>query len=239
MKMGEPSYVTNKKEKNMSTSTSATIETRQPKPASWWEIASVIVIYLAISFLVPSLKQIIVLPLIAYMVIESWLRQRSWTDNGFGMRDIPAGFRKTIGWFLLVVFGTQFLCVFGEHFFLPEVSAHIIKRIPYDVFSLNVGFFISLAIATFLEELLFRALFQNRLSAFISPTAAIGLVSLVFAIAHFDAGPALVVFIDLLGVFVDSVIYGIIFQRSGNVFVSWVPHYLADIVALLLILALK
>ncbi|MFN8486188.1 MAG: CPBP family intramembrane glutamic endopeptidase [Caldilineaceae bacterium] len=89
------------------------------------------------------------------------------------------------------------------------------------------------------QELVFRALFQNRLSAFVSPGAAIVLAALAFALAHYSPGPALVIFVDLLSVFVDGVIYGIIYQRSRNIFVSWIPHFLGDVVALFLLLALK
>lgn len=220
---------------------SASTVTQSPssKPAPWWEIALIMVLYLGIGMIFPGLKQILVIPLILYMIIESWLRHRSWADNGFGIRNIPNGFRRTIGWFLLVVFGTQALFVLGAHFIAPDISAHIIARIPYDVSSLSASLFISLAIATFLEELIFRALFQNRLNASFSPAVAIGLVSLVFAIAHFDTGPARVVFVDLLGVFVDSLLYGLIFHRSKNVFVSWIPHFLADVVGLFFILLIK
>jgi uncharacterized protein len=223
----------------MSASASITPGTRAVKSSPWWEIALVIALYLVLTLLAPGLKQILALPILLYMIIESWLRHRSWAENGFGIRSILPGFRQTIGWGLLVAFGTQALFILGEKVFLPEVFAHILGRVPYDVSALNAALFIPLAIATFLEELLFRALFQNRLSAFVSPAAAIGIVSVVFAFAHFSPGSGIVVFFDLLSIFVDSLIFGIIFQRSKNVFVAWVPHYIADVFALILILMVK
>ena len=36
----------------------------------------------------------------------------------------------------------------------------------------------------------------------------------------------------------DSVIYGVIFSRSNNVFVSWTAHFLADVVCLAFLLVL-
>ena len=176
----------------MSASPSVKVDSRPSNPAPWWEIVIVIALYLSISIFIPGLKQILALPLIAYMVIESWLRHRTWADNGFSIRSIFDGFRKTFGWFLLVAFGTQALFFFGVYFFLPDVFVHLAGRVPWDMSSLTASLFISIAIATFLEELLFRALFQNRLSTFVSPAAAIGLVSFVFALEHFSPGPALV-----------------------------------------------
>jgi hypothetical protein len=39
-------------------------------------------------------------------------------------------------------------------------------------------------------------------------------------------------------VLVDSIIYGVIFARSNNVFVSWAAHFLADIAGVVFLLAL-
>jgi membrane protease YdiL (CAAX protease family) len=38
----------------------------------------------------------------------------------------------------------------------------------------------------------------------------------------------------VLLIFVDSIIYGLIFARSKNLLVAWVAHFLADVVALVL-----
>jgi len=223
----------------MNSSRSATTISNQSKSGPWWEIVVVIIVYLGLSIAFPGLKQVLALPLILYMIIESRLRHRTWAENGFSIRSIPSGLHQTFFWFLLVAFGTQAIFILGGYFFLPEVFTHLTSRVPMDISSLNASLFISIGIATFLEELLFRALFQNRLSAFVSPAIAIGLASLVFTLGHYSPGPALVVFVDLLSVFVDSLIYGIIFQRSSNVFVSWIPHYLADIFSIVVLILIK
>ena len=223
----------------MSTSASVTPESRSTKPAPWWEIVIIIALYLIIGFIMPSLKQILAVPLIIYMIVEGLLRHRTWADFGFNLRSIPSGLFKTLGWILLVVIGTQALYAIGAKLFLPEVFTHLIARIPLDISAISVSLLITLAIATFLEEVIFRGLFQNRLSMLLNPMVAIVVTSLVFAVAHFSAGPTIVVIFDLVGVFIDSVIFGIIFQRSRNVFVSWSAHYLADIVGIILIMMLR
>ena len=55
---------------------------------------------------------------------------------------------------------------------------------------------------------------------------------------HYAPGPALIVFVDLALIVVDSIIYGIIFARSNNVFVAWVAHFLADLVGMAFLLML-
>lgn len=212
----------------------------QPKQAGpWWEIGIIIFLYLFAALFVKGLAPIIPFLFLLYIFSEGRLRQRTWADYGFSLRSIPAGLRKTLGWTLLVAFGAQVCFVFSESFFLPQVFQHIATRLPFELSAINANLVLTLIIGTFLEELIFRALFQNRLSTFVSPAVAITLAALAFALAHYSPGPPLIVFVDLLSVFVDGVIYGIIFQRSQNIFVSWIPHLLADIVALVLLFLLR
>jgi uncharacterized protein len=204
-----------------------------------WEILLVIAVSLGISLLVPSMKTLgtLLLP-VAYLLVEHYLRKRNWTEGGFNFRSIPRELLRNLGWVLLVGIGTQAVASFGSYFFLPEYLAHVIARLPVDVTSITVPLLIALLLGTFAEEVIFRGLFQKRLSAFLPVWAAIGLSSLVFAALHFSPGPALVVFIDLAMVLVDSLIYGVIFARSNNIFVSWAAHFLADIAGVVFMLAL-
>lgn len=217
----------------MSAYTPAVPKSYQAQSAPWWEIVVIMGLYLFVMLFAKGLAAIAPLLLLIYMVVEGWLRHRSWADYGFSLRSIPTGMRSTLGWSLLVIFGTQAIFVFGEYFFLPDVFQHIFARLPVDMRIINAAVVITLVIGTFLEELIFRALFQNRLTAFVSPPIAISLAALTFALAHYSPGPALVVFVDLFSVFIDGLLYGVIYQRSKNIFVSWIPHLLADVVALI------
>lgn len=96
---------------------------------------------------------------------------------------------------------------------------------------------ITITIGTFLEEVAFRSFFQERLSWFIKPTFAILLTSVVFGFMHFSKGSPLIVSFDILGIIIDSIVYGIIYNKTKNIFASWIIHYLADIVGFILILA--
>jgi membrane protease YdiL (CAAX protease family) len=222
----------------MSTTTTPAIA--RPAPASpWWEIVLVMLLSLGISLASPNLKVLGILIPVLYLLVERPLRKRTWTDAGFNLRSFPKELLRNLGWVLLVGVGTQALSVFGTYFFLPAYSAHVIARLPFDASSLSAAVVVSLLVSTLGEEIIFRGLFQKRLSAFLPVPAAIALSSLVFALMHYATGPALVVAVDVALVLVDSVIYGVIFARSNNVFASWAAHFLADLsgMAFLLLLA--
>jgi membrane protease YdiL (CAAX protease family) len=95
-----------------------------------------------------------------------------------------------------------------------------------------------LLVGTLWEEIIFRALYQERLSWFIPAPAAIGIVSVVFGIGHWAKGDPVIVMVDVLLVIVDSILYGIIFARSKNIYVAWIAHFLADLFGLGFVLLL-
>ena len=97
---------------------------------------------------------------------------------------------------------------------------------------------ITITIGTFLEEVAFRSLFQERLSWFIKPTFAILGSSIMFGFMHFSKGSPLIVSFDIFGIIIDSIVYGIIYNNSKNIFASWITHYLANVVGVILILTL-
>ena len=211
----------------------------KPHVASpWWEILLVMAVSLGIGLVSPGLKILGILIPVLYMIIEGRFRRRSWAENGFNLKAFPRDLVRSLGWVLLVGGVTQALSVFGAYYLLPEYSAHVIARLPLDVHALSVALVISLLIGTLGEEIIYRTFFQNRISAFLSSAAAIGLSSLVFALMHYTQGPFLIVFVDLALIFVDSLIYGIIFARTKNIFVSWTAHFLADVVGLVLLMNL-
>jgi len=218
---------------------SATINIKSAARSPWWEVLLVMFVSLGITLVSPDLKLIAILIPVVYLVVERRLRQRTWADLGVSFRDIPAGLRQNLGWILLVGVVIQALAAFGSYRFLPAYYQHILARLPVDVSTLSVGLLVALGISTLGEEILYRALFQARINVFLPASAAILLSSLVFALMHYAPGPALIVIVDLLSVFIDSLIFGIIFLRSKNVFVAWIAHFLGDIVGLLFLLAMR
>ena len=53
--------------------------------------------------------------------------------------------------------------------------------------------------------------------------------SIVFSFMHYSQGSFTVVAYDIFTIFIDSLIYSVIYHRTKNIFASWIAHYLADI----------
>jgi len=49
---------------------------------------------------------------------------------------------------------------------------------------------------------------------------------------HIAAGSLAIETFDLFTIFLDSILYGIIFARTKNIYTSWSAHLLSDLVGL-------
>ncbi|WP_160672386.1 CPBP family intramembrane glutamic endopeptidase [Clostridium sp. C8-1-8] len=142
--------------------------------------------------------------------------------------------KKTLMLMLLVAIVIPIALAFIEKTMFPEVAEHILKRLPFDINNKKIVL-LNIIVGTFLEELIYRQLIQTVITKFTSVPFAIIVVSIAFTLMHYSSGQFSIVFFDLLGIFVDSLLYGLIFSRS-NILFSWSAHCMSDLVGLLCLL---
>ena len=85
------------------------------------------------------------------------------------------------------------------------------------------------------EEIEFRAFFVGKGMKRFSfwPVAIAGAV--IFAAAHYAAGPAGIVAWDLGGIFIDAILFAILYRRTGNCLISFIPHFLNNMIGCFLV----
>ncbi|MGZ4920373.1 MAG: CPBP family intramembrane glutamic endopeptidase [Halobacteriota archaeon] len=213
---------------------------RPPRRLLYETIVVFLVTFLPLALvpLVPALAGIAALLAllfpIVYLFVEKWARHRPWKQLGVKRHGFVADLAANWQLYLLVVVVLQIVPVM-LFFEIPGGVGHILGRIPeVNTLAVLIPLIIILALR---EELVFRALFQQRFGWYVGTAPALVFMSIIFALSHFTAGALLVVAVDLLFVFFDGVVYGLIFARSQNVFVAWFAHLSADIVGLALLLA--
>jgi len=206
-----------------------------------YETVLILVLTLAAQFLRKDLRTIFTFVPLVYFIIEHYLRRRTWAEAGFNLRAISRD--VAANWFLILLVSIiiQFLVVWAAKAWMPVFLDHVIARLPFTVGQTAdylPMILVGTLVGTLIEEISFRALFQEHLSWFIPAPVAIGIASVVFGIGHWAKGVPVIVMIDVLLVIVDSVLYGIIFARSKNVYAAWIAHFLADLFALGFVLLL-
>ena len=131
------------------------------------------------------------------------------------------------------------LSVFIDKIFFPEVMEHMLERLPFEVeVTKIVPIIIELLVVPLGEEIALRAFYQKQEGKLVGFVPAIIITSFIFAMGHFSYDHPAVVIMDLAGVFIDSLFFGMIFKETDNAWCSWISHSLADIIAVIVIMFL-
>ena len=198
------------------------------------EVLIILALMLVSVLFIPELTGLMALLPIVYFFVERRIRDKNAATLGALVSRIGEDVGKSWVWILLVAVVSQVVFVFLFKTFSPEIIAHVQDRLPSNGM-LNTALIIAILIGPLGEEISYRGLFQERFGWVMPSWAAIVITSLLFALMHFNPGPADVVFWDLFSVFVDSVLFGIIYAKTRNILVSYIAHLLADIVGLILL----
>jgi len=201
-----------------------------------YELLLVMAISVLLPLLVPGTELIAILVPVAYLLIEGRLRHQPIVTLGFNWRGIPAGLVATWPFILLVSVGIQVAVPLLGAALWPDLLTHILARLPQVPAGQISILFLLLILSTLGEGVVYRGFFQQRLGLFTGTTIAILLSSLVFGFAHWSQGNLALAAVDVGLVVVDSILYGLIFARSHNLYVAWLAHLLADWVGLMMLL---
>ena len=137
--------------------------------------------------------------------------------------------------FAILPFVSVILCTVIANKFLPEFNEHIKYRISFVTSSELMKTILLMGVMTLGEEIAWRAFFQKQTTKKIRYIFSIILTSILFALGHYSSGNFAVVAYDLLFVFIDSALFGLVFKETNNAWCSWIPHFLADVLALFII----
>lgn len=113
--------------------------------------------------------------------------------------------------------------------FVPEFVEHLTARTDFLAFNMIPVLIVELVVAALGEEIAWRAFFQKQMSKSLPFVPSLIVSSALFSICHFNQGSAIVVIYDLVFIFINAMIYGIIFKKTDNAFISTIAHFLANL----------
>jgi membrane protease YdiL (CAAX protease family) len=176
---------------------------------------------------------------VVYALVEARFRRRSWQELGITRSGVVKGVTSNWHLFVIVLLVLQILIPWMSSLFWPDYLQHIVGRLPWsqsESIEALLGFLLVATFSTFIEELVFRGLTQERLGWFIPQSSAIVVASILFGFSHWAPGHPVVVLADIFGVILDGIFYGWICFRSRSILVSWTAHFLSDVVGLQMLL---
>ena len=124
-----------------------------------------------------------------------------------------------------------------EKAFFPEILEHTVARIPFEIDPAKViPIILQLLLLPLGEEIALRAFYQKQMNKLTGFAPALIMASFIFAIGHFSYGNPAIVVVDLAGVFIDSIFFGLVFKETDNAWCSWISHSLADIAVVIVVM---
>jgi uncharacterized protein len=138
-------------------------------------------------------------------------------------------------WLVLLPLASVIGQIMFAHYAMPTFNEHVMNRVE-PMLQMGTLFILipQLLILAYGEELAFRGFAQEKLANLINPKIAIILVSFLFAVGHLSIGPAGVVVYDIGFVFVDSILYGVLFLKTKNIYITTISHFLANVAGIYL-----
>ncbi len=127
------------------------------------------------------------------------------------------------------------IVTFIEKSLIPDYFEFLKNRIFIDS-SDTPKMLIELIVLALGEEIALRAFYQKQTTKIIGFIPALIITSIAFTFGHFSYGETVYMIWDLSGIFINSIFYGLVFKKTDNAWCSWISHFLANLVAMLLLI---
>lgn len=168
---------------------------------------------------------------IAFFFITEAVNKTRGSESGLRFNTIVEDIKKpgVILWMLLPGASAIVMLVVGNIIFGGEFVAHVMGRassiLSFDKTALLIG---QVIIAAFGEEIAYRGFFFGKSSKLFPVWVCAVVSSAVFAAGHIATGNAWIVAYDIASVFIDSLIFSVIYHKSGNCVISTFSHIIGN-----------
>ncbi len=196
------------------------------------EVLAILAISTLGSFFLPAFRPAFLFLPVLYALAEKVIRKRGWKDLGFLPETLVGDFRKSWFLFLFAGIGSRSITAYSARYFFPAYLDHVRERLPFGAGTGLVILVPAIGLSLMGEELSFRGLYQKNLSRILSLPASVVMSSALLALTRYSPAPDAILVLDLGSVFIDSLLYGILFARSGNILFVWASHFLGDVTGL-------
>lgn len=168
---------------------------------------------------------------IALFFVVKRVEKLSKEESGLNFRAVPKMLKKKALWvWLLVPVAVNGLAMVLSSLFLPAYADHIVSRTASVLkFDQVDKLLIQLVVFALGEEIAWRGFFQKRLRRYLPVVPTLLITSALFAVSHISSGPVDVVVFDVVFIAINSVLYGVLFEKTNNAWVSWMAHLLANL----------
>ena len=172
---------------------------------------------------------------IAFFFIIEAVAKTPNAESGLRFDTIVEDIKKpgVIVWLLLPSVSGIVTLVVGNLMFSGDFVVHVMGRtssiLSFDKIALLIG---QVIIAAFGEEIAYRGFFLGKGMKIFPFWFCAVVSSLAFAAGHIATGDMGIVVYDIAAVFIDSLIFSVIYHKSGNCVISTFSHILGNAISI-------
>lgn len=168
---------------------------------------------------------------IAFFFINKALEKQPMAGSGLDIKAIGTSLRDKKIWFwIMLPLIIHAISIVISLLFLPQYIEYETTRAGGFVsIEISISSIFQFLIFALGEEIAWRAFFQKQLSKAVPITSVLFFSSLLFSLGHFKAGDPVIVAYGLLIIFINSFLYGVVFHKTNNAYVSTISHFIANI----------
>ncbi|MFA7660054.1 MAG: type II CAAX endopeptidase family protein [Anaerovoracaceae bacterium] len=177
---------------------------------------------------------------VVFFFVYKALEKQPFEGSGLDIRAIRTDIKdKSIWIWISLPIIMDAVSITISKLFLPEYIEHVLARTEIFIsFDKIVIAILQLAFLALGEEIAWRAFFQKQLNKVLPIIPTLLISSVLFAIGHFNQGDPVIVLYDVFFVFVNSVLYGIIFYKTNNAWISTISHFVANLFSIIVLVFL-
>ena len=165
------------------------------------------------------------------------LSTEPFEGSGFDFKNIGAGLKNRDIWLWLALpLVMDAISITVAKLLMPAYIDHVLQRAGVFVsFDKILPMLFQLAFLALGEEIAWRAFFQKQLNKVFPIIPVLLFSSILFAFGHITEGNPSIVAYDVFFVFINSVLYGIIFHKTNNAWVSAISHFAANLFSIIIL----
>lgn len=177
---------------------------------------------------------------VIFFFINKASEKQPFESSGLDIGAIKTNFKdKSICFWIALPIVMDAVSITISKLFLPEYIEHVLARTEIFVsFDKILIMIFQLAFIALGEEIAWRAFFQKQLSKALPIIPTLLISSMFFAIGHFSQGNSVIILYDVFFVFINSVLYGVIFHKTNNAWVSAISHFVANLFSIIVLVFL-
>jgi uncharacterized protein len=174
---------------------------------------------------------------ITFFIASRASEKRISSSDSLSVKELGSHLKeKSIWLWLLLPLIMNIICFLLATLFLPEFIEHLNGRTEV-VVSINqmLLLILQLALLALGEEMAWRGFFQKQISKWLPIVPTLILTSIIFSLGHLTLGHFVVVSYDMFFIFINSVLYGVVFYKTNNAWISTISHFMANLFIIIVI----